>query len=371
MRVLILSCSTGQGHNSAARAIEDALIKKGAECLIIDPLSFSGRRTAKKAADIYTAMMKNAPNAFGVIYKVGEIYSSTGIISPVYQFNARYSKKLEAYINEEKFDAVISTHLYGMEACTAIRKRGKCKVPFFGVLTDYTCIPFFAETHLDAYFIPQEELKDELVSCGMEADRLISSGIPVNPRFSCPTEKSEARKKLGLKENTPAVLVMNGGIGCENILDFCKEFINGNETDFSLLVLTGRNAKLKRRAEESFGNDSRVKIIPYTEEVYLYMFASDVVISKPGGLTSTEAAVAGIPLIHLLAYAGCETKNAEFFSKRGMSKNAANVKEAAEFTKNTVYSKEEREWIVQMQRKYIPQNAAETIVQKVLEYGKK
>lgn len=95
MRVLILSCSTGQGHNSAARAIEDALIKKGAECLIIDPLSFSGRRTAKKAADIYTAMMKNAPNAFGVIYKVGEIYSSTGIISPVYQFNARYSKNLK------------------------------------------------------------------------------------------------------------------------------------------------------------------------------------------------------------------------------------------------------------------------------------
>lgn len=370
MKVLILSCSTGQGHNSAARALEETFIQKGAKCLIVDPLSFAGRRTAKKAADIYTLMMKNAPNAFGIIYKAGEIYSSTGIISPVYQFNARYSKKLEGYIKEEGFDAVVSTHLYGMEACSAIKKRGRCKVPCFGVLTDYTCIPFFAETHLDAYFIPQEELKEELVSCGMEADRLIPSGIPVKTQFSHPVSKGEARKKLNLEENIPAVLVMNGGIGCGNILDFCTEFVKNNETDFYLIILTGRNAKLKKRTEEAFGSDKRVKIIPYTEEVYLYMFASDVVVSKPGGLTSTEAAVAGIPIIHLLAYAGCETKNAEFFARRGMSENAGNVKEAAEFAKRTVFSKEERERIVQMQRKYIPQNAAETIVQRVLEYGK-
>lgn len=369
MKVLILSCSTGQGHNSAARATEEALIKKGAECLIIDPLSFAGKRTAKKAADIYTVMMKNAPAAFGMIYKAGEIYSSTGIISPVYQFNARYSKKLEAYIKEEKFDAVISTHLYGMEACTAIKKRGKCKVPFFGVLTDYTCIPFLAETHLDKYFIPQKELADELAESGMDRDTLIPAGIPVKSLFSHTLSKADARRKLGLEKNLPTVLVMNGGIGCTNILDFCSEFIKNNDKDFALVMLTGRNAKLKKRAEQLLGSDGRVKIVPYTEDVYLYMFASDIMISKPGGLSSTEAAVAGIPLVHLLAYAGCETKNAEFFSKRGMSKYAANVTAAAEEVKNTVYSKEECEKITQMQRKYIPRNAAENIAEKVLEYG--
>lgn len=150
---------------------------------------------------------------FGAIYKAGKAVDRVRFQSPVYYANTVYAKKLAAYILDEKFDAVVCTHLFAMEALTYIKKCGLLTVPSYGVLTDYTCIPFFEETRLDEYFIPHADLTAELCAKGMEKERLIPTGIPVSPRFTLHTEKRAAREMLGLPQDKKIVLVMTGGVG--------------------------------------------------------------------------------------------------------------------------------------------------------------
>ncbi len=368
MKVLILSCDTGQGHNSAARAVFEAFDRRGNVCEMFDPLTLGRKKSAHIVSATYSGMLRKAPAVFGVLYRAGDIYSSTGITSPIYRANTHYADSLREYITSNSFDAVVSTHLFSMEALTAIRRKPDFHVPCFGVLTDYTRIPFFAETDLDGYFIPHDDLMDEMTVKGMPEERIFATGIPVSARFANHTDKDEAREILGIPHDIPAILVMSGGVGCGHIVNLCREFLKKNDTDFVLRVLTGKNTAMKKEIDETFGGDGRIQTVPFTERVNLYMNASDVMISKPGGLTSTEAAVANIPLVHLLAYTGCETKNIEFFSERGISLRAGNIKDAVHCAWNLIDDKSLADSIREMQRKYIAPDAADRIVSKVISY---
>ncbi len=366
MKILILSCNTGQGHNSAAYAVEEALQKRNIDCTVIDPLTFGKKKTAGIVSATYTGIMKKMPRAFGVLYKVGDLYSSTGLVSPVYRANAHYSEKLEKYILEGGFSAVICTHLFAMESLTALKKKPEFRIPCFGVLTDYTCIPFFSETRLEGYCIPHEDLRQEMLDKGLPDSRIYCTGIPVAARFSQHTERSEARRMLDLPQNLPIILVMCGGIGCGHVAALCHSLLQKNTSDFLICVLTGRNQKLKEELDQQFASSGKVKTVPYTEKVNLYMNASDVMISKPGGLTSTEAAVANIPLVHLLAFAGCETKNVEFFSERGISVHAKNEKAAVDHAWSLIENPQLSDTMRAMQRKYIAPDAADRIASLVI-----
>ena len=138
MKLLLLSCPSGEGHNSARRAIAEELDRQGIAYELADPVSFQSERAQRLAAGAYNSLIRRAPRAFGLLYRAGALYSGSHLRSPVYFANAHYSEKLYTYLRENSFDAVLSTHLYGMEAVTAIRRRRKVKIPNFGVLTDYT-----------------------------------------------------------------------------------------------------------------------------------------------------------------------------------------------------------------------------------------
>ena len=123
MKLLILSCATGEGHNSAANALVEAAKRKGHEVVMTDPLDFRGKRAARIAAGTYNGIIKNAPAVFGAIYNAGALYSATGWTSPIYLANAHYAGKLRTYIEENGFDAVLCTHLFPMEALTKLSLR--------------------------------------------------------------------------------------------------------------------------------------------------------------------------------------------------------------------------------------------------------
>ena len=183
MKILVLSCSTGEGHNSAAKAVCEALSNAGAEWELKDPVSFNHEKSPKRIASAYNNLIKKAPAAFGAVYKIGACYSATKLPSPIYSLNAKYAEKLNDYIVANKFDAVITSHLYGMEALTAIKRRHPEHIPFFGVITDYTVIPFTNDTDLDEYFIPHPDLKADFEKKKMRSDNLIPTCIPVSPKF--------------------------------------------------------------------------------------------------------------------------------------------------------------------------------------------
>ena len=298
MKVLILSCDTGEGHNSAAAAVAGALTQRGIESHVFDPLVLAGKYAERFVSGAYTTIMKKAPSAFNALYRAGDIYSSTGITSPVYHANARYAANLRAFIETNGYDRVVCTHLYPMETLTAIRKSGDFTVPCYGVLTDYTCIPFLAETDLDGYFIAHEDLRAELVEKGIPSDRIIVTGIPVDEKFAHHMEKAAARNYLAIPQNQDVFLIMSGGIGVGNAGAICDEILRRHSGAFTVYILVGRNSDLKQTLEEKYAGNEHVRIVTFTKKVNVYMNAADVMISKPGGLTSTEAAV---DLAHKLA----------------------------------------------------------------------
>lgn len=365
MKVLILSCGTGEGHNSAAYAIAEALTKQKIEYELVDPIAFKSEKAKRMVSATYNNMIKKIPAAFSAIYKVGDLYSSTKLTSPVFFANSLYAGNLKTYITEHGFDAVVCTHLFAMESMTAVRNKTECRVPCYGVLTDYTCIPFFAETKIDGYFIPHEDLCEEMVEKGLPADKLICSGIPVGERFRTHTDKETARGELAIPPSKAMILIMSGGVGCGPVLELCDELIRQDSGDCMAYVLVGRNRELKEKMDERYAEDDRIQTVAFTEKVNLYMNAADVMISKPGGLSSTEAAVANVPLVQMLAFSGCESKNMEFFTARGMSVRADSAREAIAASRELIRDREKAERMRAMQQKYICPDAADRIVSRI------
>lgn len=367
MKILILSCNTGEGHHSAALAIKEICDRNGFESEITDPVSFAGDFASRKVSDIYNSMIKRSPRTFGKVYRVGESYSNRFNHSPVYFANSLYAKRLLEYINAQCFDVVICTHLYGMEAMTAIRKKLGVHIPCYGVLTDYTCIPFFCDTVLDGYFIPHRVLEKEISEKGIPCEKLIATWIPVSERFLIQTDKTEARRITDTEPSKRMYLVMTGGVGCGNISEICDGIIKNEQGDFSVTVLAGRNENLLNELKIRYRNDSRITAIGFTKDVPLYMKAADVLITKPGGLSSTEAAVAEVPLVHLITIPGCETKNAEFFENLGMSVKAVSPYEAAKKAVALASDRQLCEKMIAAQRSEINKYSARDIVKKAAE----
>lgn len=320
--ILLLSCSTGQGHNSAALALAEELRRRDLSHTLADPIAFRSERASRIVAAAYNRMIQKAPRAFNLLYRAGDLYSRHSRFSPIYYANAGSARALGQYIDRQGITAVICTHLFAMETMTAARRQGLTRVPCYGVLTDYTCIPFMTETRLDGYFIPHESLVEEFAAQGVPREELYPTGIPVSRKFASHPDRAVARQTLGLPADKAVVLVMGGGAGSGHFAELCAALQAHGGENWLAAVLVGRNEALARSLAEAFGDDPRIRLVPFTKQVELYMAAADVMITKPGGLTSTEAAVAGVPLVHLLSYAACEARNVAFFTARGLSVQA-------------------------------------------------
>ena len=362
MKLLILTCNTGEGHNSAAYALQEEAVSMGHEVCIADPLSFGTDHIGELTTSLYNRMIQKTPELFGLIYQAGDLYSSTGITSPVYLATARYAGKLTKYAMENHFDAILSTHLYGMEVVTAAKRQKGLKIPCYGVLTDYTCIPFLAETEQELYFIPHEDLRERFLQRGIPSDKLCCDGIPLRKKFAHPIGKEAARNQLVLPQKERIYLLMTGGIGSGNAANLCRELIRQEKEPFTAIVLAGRNSSLIDMIEQDFADQPSIRCVCFTEEVNLYMEASDVILSKPGGLSSTEIAALGIPLVHTMAFPGCEKKNAAFFSERFMSVQAENPSMAVAAAIRLAHHSDEAESMRRKQRAQIHADAAARIL---------
>ncbi len=329
MKVLILSCNTGQGHNTAGQALTEYLSERGILCEMKDALLFAGEHVSRFVSGTYVNVTTKAPQLFHFLYWAGSGISSSKVKSIIYYVNKSYASALGEYIEKNHFDVVLVPHLFPAEALTSLRRKGKLSARCYAIATDYTCIPFWEETELDGYFIPHEDLCDEFHKKGIPYEKLHATGIPVSKRFLNPIDRDEIRRALAIPELGKMLLVMSGSMGFGSVASITEELIEHCSEKDRIFVLGGSNEPLKRELRKKFGNDMRVKIMDFTDQVPAYMGACDVLFTKPGGLTSTEAAVRNVPMIHTPPIPGCETANAAFFSSRGLSLCAKTEKDAA------------------------------------------
>ena len=362
MKVLILSCNTGQGHNAAGRALQEEFTRRGITCRMLDALRFAKPKTSRRASRIYVKTTTSFPDVFGAAYKVAGAVSSSRRKSPVYFANTFYGKALYRFIKKNEYDCIVMPHLFPAEAMTFIRKHYPLKAACFFVATDYTCIPFTEETVMDRYFISSDELTEEYKDRGIPEDKLIPSGIPVSRRFREKKDRIRTRRGLGIGTDGPVVLIMTGSMGYGNISVMAETIEKGLPEDGRIIILGGNNEKLKQKLRKEYRGNAKIQVLDFTTQADLYMDICDVLVTKPGGLTSTEAAAKGIPMVHSQPIPGCETRNRQFFEKNGLSLSANGILSQVELGRMLMESEGVREQMRMRQREFAQPDASGQIL---------
>lgn len=372
MKVLILSTGTGEGHNSAGKAILEQFQKRGISCDMADVLAFASERAAGYGRRIYVWSTVKATGVFKRAYKAGQAITSSRRKSPIYYANALYAQKLYNYIVDNQYDTVVMPHLFPAEALTYMLRKHKCRpnIHTYFVGTDYTCIPFTEETEADYYFIAHEELVEEYVQKGIPRDKLVPTGIPVSDCFRRLPKQSAARQTLGMNASGHCILIMTGSMGYGKIGNLVQALVRRMEEQDNVYILGGSNEKLKARLREAYREERRIKVLDFTDRTAEYLAAADLLFTKPGGLTSTEAAVAGIPLAHTRPIPGCEDYNQAFYNRHDISISDASEDKLVERALELLACPAACRQMVQRQHQVINQGAAEDICEFIIHRDK-
>ena len=327
MKILILSCNTGEGHNSCAKALQIAMQRRGITCEIQDTLALVSEGLSQRVGNAY--LFSTRGSLFEFVYKFGGFVSDNidAWQSLIYGANRLYARKLYDHITHNHFDVVVCVHLFPAEAITALKRNLQLNIPSYFIMTDYTCIPFLQETDMDYYIIPHEHLIEEFVEKGLPRKKIVPIGIPVDEqKFTTRIPKQKARDQIiqtnpnsNLRTDGHWYLVMSGSMGYGNVELLIKQLLKDIHPEDSIICVCGRNEILLHSLQDMFTNQHQLWLLGFSNQVSMLMDAADVIFTKPGGITSTEAIVKNIPLIHTHPIPGLENHNAQFFHQHGMS----------------------------------------------------
>ena len=319
MKAIILSCGTGGGHNAAGLAVKEELELRGHTVLMLNPYSLKSQRTERIINQVYIKTVQKVPRVFGAVYALGNAYRRLPFRSPVYFANGGMAKRLDKFFKTEKPDIVIMPHVFPAEIITNMKNRGMAVPKTVFVSTDYTCVPFTEETDCDFYITPQESLNPEYESRGIAKERLKPFGIPVSRRFSNLYTRQEAADTLGLDSDKRYILVSGGSMGTGRLIYAIKILYDKfkSEENTRIIVICGSNEWFYNQLSKRYSQ--KIIAVRYTDKMAEYMRVSDIYITKPGGLSSTEGAAMGIPMVHTMSIPGCETANMQYFGEYGMS----------------------------------------------------
>ena len=267
MKVLILSCNTGGGHNAAAFALKESLEFHHHEAEVLDLMRLGRKHTSALVGGAYVKLVSVFPAGFGAAYQLGELVRRVPGKSPVYYANARLGNALADYIVQNHFDGVVTTHLYPAETLTWMKQKGLLTIPCVAIATDYACIPFWEETNCDDYVIPHKDLIPEFASYGIPKEKLLPLGIPVRPAFSRPASKEDVRRHLGLPEDAPLFLVMSGSMGFGKVHLLAHELVSRLKSGEQVVIICGNNKKRARSLRLQFHKNSNVHVVGFTRHV--------------------------------------------------------------------------------------------------------
>lgn len=364
MRVLILTCNTGGGHNAVAAALRDSLQRCGASCDVMDGLGFISKKASKFVSKWHTRFYRRYPR----LYKAGYM-SAEGDKEmdrrdgPVYRYIARGARRLGRTLQSGGYDAVVCVHVIPAMMMTALKQAWSACPVFCFVATDYTCSPTVGACTPDICVIPHQELADEFVGCGIARDTLLPAGIPVRSAFRQRGDRAAARRALGLPETGRHIVLMSGSIGCGPMGDVAEDLdMRMADGDFAT-VLCGSNKQMRYALE--LRRLYRVEAVGFTTQVQLYMDSADMLVSKPGGISITEAACKGVPMLLADLVGGCETRNQAFFSAHGWAASC-DTDAIADSALSLLADDERRRRMVETQRRSFDGQAAQRIADAVL-----
>lgn len=330
MRVLILSCNTGEGHNSCGKAIRDAFQAKGIACEMVDALRFVSPSFSKIMSWGHTRIYRYAPGLFRSGYQYAEVHNGMfEEAASIYKMLTSGTDQLYHFIQEQDFDTIICAHVFSALMMTDILRQYHPNLRTGFVATDYTCSPSCGESELDVYFIPDSSLREEFAMCGVPKEKQIASGIPIRQEFFNYPDKAAARKHLGLPSDGCHLLIMSGSMGCGPIRKLVKHLATRLPDNCYVSVICGTNQKLRKQLERDHAEQPRIHMYGFRKDIATIMDSADLYLTKPGGISTSEAAQKKLPMVFVNAVAGCETYNLNFFVQQGSAATANTPEELA------------------------------------------
>ncbi|MDR1245722.1 MAG: glycosyltransferase [Clostridiales Family XIII bacterium] len=325
MKALILSISTGQGHHAVGAAIANTFESMGVSCTTMDAYEYVDPKLSKLLSKGYLISAAHAPRwlssrAYNALVKKT---SPSGKLS-VQQLTSRYfAWDLNKFVQKDKPDIIVCTHVLSSIIVSVMRAHAWTDAITAGVVTDFTVHPLWEETRdIDYYVTPSELLDFQMARKGLDICKILPFGIPIKPQFSRKTDCDEARRSLGLDAGLPTVLLISGSMGHGGI-DVSTERLDALSLDMQIMVVCGNNKEMYRKLKRKKFK-KRFDIYGYVDYVDLMMDAADCIITKPGGITSSEALAKGLPMIMINPIPGHETRNAEFMLNNGIALYATN-----------------------------------------------
>ncbi len=315
MKVLFLSVTAGQGHNQTAKAAMEYLKEKNIECTMLDAFSYINTILSISISKGYLMSTKFTPAVYGRLYRLAEKLEHNNIKMSISRLtNSLFAKKLTSYIRDYNPDVIVCTHIFAAQILTRIKRKG-LSAKTIGIITDYTIHPFWEETDLDYYITPCESLNYQVERKGIPLEKVKPFGIPIHNKFSRKMPPEEARKILGI-ENKDTILVMSGSMGYGKFINVIKKLDKLN-LDFQIVSVCGNNKSLKKKID-LYNPTKRIYNFGFVDNVDVIMDASNLIITKPGGLTISESLAKHLPMILVNPIPGQEDRNVEFLLNNGL-----------------------------------------------------
>lgn len=323
MKVLILYAKVGNGHLKAAEAFKEALekIDKNIEIEYEDGLEYSSQLTNRLIVKGYSGLARSAPRLWGTMYRRSDKQelNTIGEINKI--VNKTLTIRLKKMLREKKPDIIVSTHPFVSHMCAYLKRKKKTTAKIISIITDYGIHNMWLEEneHIDKIMLATSEMKADCIrKYNVPAEKIMVTGIPVSERFTFKYDKNEILKELKLRNGITTLLFFaGGGLGLGKSEKIFEELVNANY-DFQLIAVTGKNEKQKKRFEKiALSANKPIAVLGYTNKVPELMHASDFVITKPGGLTSTECLAMCRPMIIINPIPGQEEQNSIYFTNSG------------------------------------------------------
>ena len=331
-RILFLYLTKHSGHYSAAVAVESAMrgLDVPLESMLLDSFSHANPVLSKVTLRAYLAALKTAPEIWEWMYDNPEFKVRTAKIREL--LNRGNSRKLQKLLKEFAPDAIVCTQAFACGVMASWKRVTGLKKPLLvGVLTDFVAHRYWADPNVDLYVAPSEETRQKLIGQGVLPERVKAFGIPTNDRFQQPVDKAAVIKSLGLKPDLPKILVMGGSLGLGPMKSVIRK-LNKLPQPFDIIVITGKNVELQDRlARKGPKLRHTTKIFGFVENINELMEIAEMIITKPGGITTAEALVKKLPMIIINPIPGQEAKNTEYLLSQNVAVEAQDANDVMLF----------------------------------------
>ena len=327
-RVAVLYASVGTGHKTAALALTKWFQAEcpGVKTVCLDTLAYSSPLVRGIYTRSYLEMVRRAPQLWGYFYESMEHpESQDGLLSTLNELAEKLNlAKLRRSLETFSPDIILFTHFFGTSAILSAYP----EIPVYYVNTDFLSHIFHRNKAFAGWFVASSEALNQYAADGLDMNRVVLSGIPVDPAYCCPPTRGEARLRLGMEGDAPSVLVVSGGIGVGPIEGVVESLVR--QDGLEVTAICGRNEELADALRVRFEDEPRVRVEGFVNGLLDWYCASDLVIMKPGGLCSSEALALGKPILIMDPIPGQEQRNSDVLLDQGAARALLEYRAAGE-----------------------------------------